>query len=324
MEPIKYAAQGSPKASSDGETYDPDDCLKAAVNVAILLRKPLLVTGEPGTGKTSLAKSVAADLGLPLVSFFTKSVSESRDLLYAYDAIGHFRQAQLKDGSDPDPLPHLRAQALGEAILRANPPAPSHPHRQLLPSWGAAPTASVVLIDEIDKAPRDFPNDLLREMGEFKFDIPELKDSPTFAIAADPMKPIVIVTSNSEKNLPDAFLRRCVYHEIKFPTGAAARKRMEDIVMKRVTALNGGASWLPEAVDFFFHIRENYGGRLAKKPATGELLDLARVLQAAKPSGSLRTAAMVPPLADILGSVFKTGDDLELAVEILKSWKAKV
>jgi len=124
---FKYAAQGSPNPASDGETYDPDDRLKAAVNVAILLRKPLLITGEPVTGKTSLAESVAAHLPLPLVSFFTKSISESRDLLYAYDAIAHFRQAQLKDGSDPDPLPHLRAQALGEAILRAHPPAPGHP-----------------------------------------------------------------------------------------------------------------------------------------------------------------------------------------------------
>ncbi len=258
-----------------------------------------------------------------MVSFFTNSISESRDLLYAYDAIAHFRQAQLKDGSDPDPLPHLRAQALGEAILRANPPAPGHPHRQLLPDWAAGPTASVVLIDEIDKAPRDFPNDLLLEMGEFRFRIPELKDHPTFAINSDALKPIVIVTSNSEKNLPDAFLRRCVYHDIKFPTGAAARKRMEDIVMKRVTALNGGAPWLGDAVDFFFHIRENYGNRLAKKPATGELLDLARVLQAAKPAGPLRTAAIDPPISDILGSVFKTGDDLELGEEILESWKWK-
>lgn len=320
---LKYAANGSPRPASDGEAYDPDERLKAAVNVAILLRKPLLVTGEPGTGKTSLAKSVAADLGLPLVSFFTKSVSESRDLLYAYDAIAHFRQAQLQEGSDPDPLPHLRAQALGEAILRANPPAPGHPFRRMLPDWGAAPTGSVVLIDEIDKAPRDFPNDLLLEMGEYRFRIPELKENPTFAIDSDLLKPVVIVTSNSEKNLPDAFLRRCVYHDIQFPTGAEARKRMESIVLSRVVALNGGAPWLPEAVDFFFHIRENYGNRLAKQPATGELLDLVRVLHAAQPSGSLRTAAMVPPLGDLLGSVFKTGDDLELAGEIVSSWKAK-
>ena len=317
----KYAENGLPKPAEDGEVYRPDDKLTAAVNVALLLGKPLLVTGEAGTGKTALAKSVAADLDLPLIEFYSKSVSESRDLLYHYDAIGHFRQAQLKQGSDPDPIPHLQAKALGEAILRANPPGDDHPLRQLLDEWDDEPTASVVLIDEIDKAPRDFPNDLLLELDKYQFEIPEIGSAARFRIEDPALKPVVIVTSNSEKNLPDAFLRRCVYHDIQFPSGEAARKRMEEIVVGRVASLDGGSEWLPDAVEFFFFVRERFGSRLAKKPATAELLDLVRVLEASDPSGKLLDAELDPPLEKILGVVFKTGDDLSLVKDVLSAWK---
>lgn len=317
----RYADNGLPNTAPDGEVYRPDEKLTAAVNVALLLGKPLLVTGEAGTGKTALAKSVAADLQLPLIEFYAKSVSESRDLLYQYDAIGHFRQAQLKQGSDPDPIPHLKAHALGEAILRAAPPGEDDPLRQLLDEWEKSPTASVVLIDEIDKAPRDFPNDLLLELDKFQFDIPEIGRGARFKIEDESLKPVVIITSNSEKNLPDAFLRRCVYHDIQFPSGDAARKRMEEIVMSRASSVSDGPEWLSEAVDFFLFVRERFGSRLAKKPATAELLDLVRVVAAAEPSGTLLDSELDPPIEKMLGVVFKTGDDLSLADDILSAWK---
>tara|TARA_R110002096_G_scaffold147220_16_gene306981 strand:+ start:18633 stop:19616 length:984 start_codon:yes stop_codon:yes gene_type:complete len=323
---MKYAETGTPKPAvyPDGtqESYDPDSRLIAAVNVAILLRKPLLLTGEPGTGKTSLARSVAADLGKRLVEFYTKSVHESRDLLYHYDAIAHFRDAQIK-GLDVSAkaLPHLRAQGLGEAILRANPLTDTTKALLKGKELGTAPDASVVLIDEIDKAPRDFPNDLLREMEQFEFDIPELGDEARFTISAESLKPVVIVTSNSEKNLPEAFLRRCVYHDIQFPSGEAAKTRMQNIVMKRVKGLEDGAPWLPLAVDLFLHVRSSFGNRLAKPPATGELLDLARVLQGTPGvNGNLKSQASIPMLSDVSGAVFKTSGDLALTDEILKSW----
>ena len=203
-----YAANGTPKPASPDNPYFPDPGLVDAVNAALILRKPLLVSGEPGSGKTQLAYSVAADLGLgePL-RFDTKSISEARHLFYHYDAIAHFRSAQIKDRSaDPDAepseddrlgsmgaFPHVEIQALGKAIALANAPTPEI-QRLVRAREPWAPLRSVVLIDEIDKAPRDFPNDLLNELENFSFQIPELGDFPEIAIAPDQpeLRPVVI------------------------------------------------------------------------------------------------------------------------------------
>jgi MoxR-like ATPase len=182
------------------------------VNVALTLSQPLLVTGAPGTGKTGLAASIAyeLDLGKPL-KFETKSNSVSRELFYTYDALGRFQAKET--GLDASPIHYFTYNALGEAILRAN--APEAVQRFLSKDFKhVGKQQSIVLIDEVDKAPRDFPNDLLNEIEHMYFRIPELGN---VVISADPaMWPIVVITSNSEKTLPDPFLRRCIFYQFPF------------------------------------------------------------------------------------------------------------
>ncbi len=260
-------------ASSD-HTYLPGSGLQAVIDLALELGQPLLVTGEPGTGKTQLAYHVARQQGLerPLV-FNVKTDSQARDLFYRYDAIRHYRDS-ARDEEGLSAMSYVTFEALGKAILQA----------------GAK--QSVVLIDEIDKAPRDFANDLLYEFDELAFQVKEASAEETKAhVGPDTLvdeqgfiqlppaapKPILILTSNSEKNLPDAFLRRVLYHHIEFPE----RDRLQEIIDANAPAdAQLDQKLVLAAIAHFEDIREHK--RLRKRPATAELLAWVHVLQRRK------------------------------------------
>jgi MoxR-like ATPase len=272
-----------PKSLTDPADYVPDSGLVDAVNVAIALGQPLLITGEPGTGKTQLAYSIAHQLSkLPTDSvpvgpkpivFNTKTTSTARDLFYRYDALQHFRDAQLKkDGKAPEASSYITFEALGLAIIRAMAARPAggipmSPAPSVRPE---SPSRSVVLIDEVDKAPRDLPNDVLNEIEQMKFRVNETGEE----YEADPgLRPIIVLTSNSEKLLPDAFLRRCIFYHLSFPKGIELAK------IVRLRLGEGSAerrAWIAKAVTEFEAIREM---PLKKKPATAELLSWLRALE---------------------------------------------
>ena len=238
----------------DASLYEPPPGLQAAVNVALALAQPLLLTGEPGTGKTQLADHLAHffKLGAPLV-FNTQTSSSVKDLFYRYDALAHFQYAQTqKEPLTPEELERkfIRYEALGEAIRGGR--------------------RRVVLIDEIDKAPRDLPNDVLAALEKLEFTVPETGKSWPAPAAA--LRPIIVMTSNSEKNLPDAFLRRVVYYHIKFPDAPMLLR----IVSKKVDGF--GAAELEKIVAHFTAIRDDKQVKLRKKPATAELINWAALL----------------------------------------------
>lgn len=257
----------------DPRHYLAEPGLRDAVNVAVTLGIPLLVTGEPGTGKTQLAWSVAYELGLgdPLV-FSAKTTSIASDLFYRYDALGHFRQSRF--GNEELPAMHfVDFEALGIAALLMMNPVEADPYLPVRHK-GTGPRRSVVLIDEIDKAPRDLPNDILREIETMTFRVKESGLTfPPDGLADPQYRPIVIVTSNSEKNLPDAFLRRCAFFHISFPD----KQRLTEIVNRRF----GKTKWftpqrVSEAVEKFTLVRSL---SLRKAPATAEFLAWMRILQ---------------------------------------------
>ncbi len=290
--------------------YRPEKGLIDAVNVALLLEQPLLVTGEPGTGKTQLAYSLAWELGLePPLAYETKSTSTARDLFYNYDAVGHFRAGQA------DALGFLSWNALGEAILRSKPDAEGERWR----ATGFAPSGprrSVVLIDEIDKAPRDFPNDLLNEVERLFFRIPELGN---VRVDADPtLRPLLILTSNSEKNLPDAFLRRCAYYHIEFP----GEEKLKEIVLERVGSFAGGdAPMMKEAFAFFALLRNKQKRQWEKVPATAELINWLAVLRhkGADPQRPLRDQTRL--LEESLSALIKNRDDQNYVAALIRDGK---
>lgn len=264
--------------------YIMDAPLQRAVETALLFNQPLLLTGEPGTGKTQLAYKVAHELAKqkegpkfakePL-RFNTKTTTTARDLFYTYDAVGHFQAANIKqgEGSKKTTRDFIELQALGKAIALANPQT-GHADKFRLESAVQGPSSSVVLIDEIDKAPRDFTNDLLNELERYEFFIKE-QDNYKVELGKDSQHRILIImTSNSEKNLPDAFLRRCVFYHIPFPEGDKMRNIIEAQLENAVT--DQVRANLDEIEGVFKEIRKQV---VRKKPATAELVSFVRALE---------------------------------------------
>jgi MoxR-like ATPase len=258
---------GTSRDSPEG--YFADANLADAVNTAIFLKQPLLVMGEPGTGKTQLAHSIAWEFGLPLHKFNTKMNSAGGDLFYHYDSLLHFHDTQIAkkdaEGAPRDLTRYVKYAALGKAILFSHSPAEVTSYiPETLRDKHREATRSVVLIDEIDKAPRDFPNDILAETEELFFEVRETG----WSIRANPkLTPILIFTSNQERNLPEAFLRRCIYFYIPFPE----EKDLREIVRKRLSGEHDAA------IRKFLDIRLD--DQLVKKPATAELIAWLRELQ---------------------------------------------
>jgi MoxR-like ATPase len=261
------------------DRYVATEDLKLAVNAALTLQRPLLIKGEPGTGKTMLAEEVARALGRPLMQWHIKSTTKAHQGLYEYDAVSRLRDSQLGDEKVRDIRNYIVQGVLWQAF--------------------EAPDPVVLLIDEIDKADIEFPNDLLRELDRMEFHVYETRQT----IAAR-HRPLVIITSNNEKDLPDAFLRRCFFHYIRFPD----RETMRDIVGVHFPELRGDV--LRAALDTFFALRDAPG--LKKKPSTSELLDWLHLLLAEDiPAGEIEAhAATAVPL--MAGALLKNEQDMHL------------
>ena len=298
----------------DPVDYLPDPGLVDAIEAALILRRPLLLTGEPGTGKTQAGNYLSWKLRYSdeALRFDAKSTSTARDLFYTYNTIGRFQAAQTKAGSQ-DSVDYIKYNALGEAILRA---ARYDTVRQWLPDYfehPGDPQQSVVLIDEIDKTPRDFPNDVLNEIENMQFRVPEFGN--VLIQAEKEFAPAVVITSNSEKNLPAAFLRRCVYYHV----GKPDKERFGKIVEARVGA-KADTPLMKSALDFFMFMRSNEAD-LNKRPATAELLDWILLLQAkgVRPDQDIKD---VRPLVEAsLGTLVK--DEGRDGKELLKTWLSR-
>jgi MoxR-like ATPase len=261
-------------------TYVATDDLKLAVNAALILQRPLLIKGEPGTGKTMLAEEVARAIGMPLMAWHIKSTTKAQQGLYEYDAVSRLRDSQLGDDRVRDISNYIVRGVLWQAFVAEQP--------------------TVLLIDEIDKADIEFPNDLLRELDRMEFHVYETRET-----VAARHRPLVVITSNNEKELPDAFLRRCFFHYIRFPD----RDTMQAIVDVHYPDLR--KALLKNALDAFFAIRELPG--LKKKPSTSELLDWLKLLVAEQiPPEALKAQddkLFVPPLH---GALLKNEQDMHL------------
>jgi MoxR-like ATPase len=265
---------------SGSENYVATRDLTLAVNAAITLQRPLLIKGEPGTGKTMLAEEVATALGMPLFQWHVKSTTKAQQGLYEYDAVSRLRDSQLGDAKVAD---------IGNYILKGV-------------LWEAfnCETQSVVLIDEIDKADIEFPNDLLRELDRMEFFVYETRQ-----LVKARHRPILFITSNNEKELPDAFLRRCFFHYIKFPD----KETMGKIVDVHFPGLK--QTLLREALEVFFELRDIPG--LKKKPSTSELLDWLKLLLAEDISPeALRSKDQKVSIPPLHGALLKNEQDVHL------------
>lgn len=273
-------------------TYIASDDLRHAVNVAVALARPLLVRGEPGTGKTLLAENVAAALELPLIRWHVKSTTKAKDGLYVYDTVARLHDSRF-GGDVADIRKYIRLGPLGEALAASDLGGAAS---------GPAPSRRVVLlIDEIDKADIEFPNDLLLELDRMRFRIDETGRE---VVASE--RPIVIITSNNEKELPDAFLRRCVFHYIQFPD----RDLMAEIVRVHHPDLTDRV--LAHALDVFFALRTT--PRLRKKPSTSELIDWICALK--KANVDLSSVGHGIPF---LGALLKTEADMDVVAKRAKA-----
>jgi len=260
--------------------YVATDDLKVAVNAAVLLRRPLLVKGEPGTGKTVLAHEIARTVGAPLVEWNVKSTTKAQQGLYEYDAVARLRDGQLGDARVHDIGNYIRKGKLWDAFT--------------------SPQLPVLLIDEIDKADIEFPNDLLQELDRMSFDVYETGERITAA-----ERPIVVITSNNEKDLPDAFLRRCFFHYIKFPE----RETMQAIIDVHFPGIQ--KVLVAKAMEVFYEVREVPG--LKKKPSTSELLDwLKLLLNEDMPLDVLQNRDPTKAIPPLHGALLKNEQDIML------------
>jgi MoxR-like ATPase len=260
--------------------YIATDDLKVAVNAAVLLRRPLLVKGEPGTGKTVLAHEIARAVGAPLIEWNVKSTTKAQQGLYEYDAVARLRDGQLGDERVHDIRNYIKKGKLWDAFT--------------------APELPVLLIDEIDKADIEFPNDLLQELDRMSFDVYETQERITAA-----ERPIVVITSNNEKELPDAFLRRCFFHYIKFPD----RATMQAIIDVHFPGIQ--RTLVAKAMDVFYEVRDVPG--LKKKPSTSELLDwLKLLLNEDMPLDVLQNRDPTKAIPPLHGALLKNEQDIML------------
>jgi MoxR-like ATPase len=261
-------------------SYIATDDLNMAVNAAVTLERPILVKGEPGTGKTQLAIEVASSLGKPLHEWHIKSTTKAQQGLYEYDAVARLRDSQLGDDRVHDISNYIVRGKVWEAFESDEQP--------------------VLLIDEIDKADIEFPNDLLRELDRMEFYVYETKK-----LISAKTRPIIVITSNNEKELPDAFLRRCFFHYIKFPD----KETMEKIVDVHYPKLK--KNLLSEALNAFYKVRDVPG--LKKKPSTSELLDWIKLLLAEDiPPEALRAEGNRSAIPPLYGALLKNEQDVHL------------
>jgi len=262
------------------ERYVATDDLRMAVNASVALQRPLLIKGEPGTGKTMLAEEVAAGLGKTLIQWHIKSTTKAQQGLYEYDAVSRLRDSQLGDGKVEDVSQYIKKGKLWEAFT--------------------AEEQVVLLIDEVDKADIEFPNDLLVELDRMEFFVYETGET-----VKAKHRPIIIITSNNEKELPDAFLRRCFFHFINFPN----KDTMKDIIDVHYPDIQ--VSLVQEALEVFFELREIPG--LKKKPSTSELIDWLKLLMADDiPDEILKNRDQSKAIPPLYGALLKNEQDVQL------------
>ena len=264
---------------SGTESYVTTDDLNMAVNAAISLERPLLIKGEPGTGKTLLAQEVARSLEMPIFEWHIKSTTKARHGLYEYDAVSRLRDSQLGEEGVGDIRNYIEQGPMWRAFEEK--------------------TRSVVLIDEIDKADIEFPNDLLQELDRMEFYVHELQET----IAAK-TRPVIIITSNNEKELPDAFLRRCFFHYIRFPES----ETMEEIIKVHFPDIK--QNLLRAALNTFYDLREAKG--IKKKPSTSELLDWIKLLVVEDISPEAIKADASKAIPQLYGALLKNEQDVHM------------